>query len=85
MANKEEGIILSEKYGVNATLVKCWLCGKDTGELVLLGKLPNDEKAPPYVIQKGHICKNCEKAMEDGQAILEIEDIPEGKPQPKKS
>ena len=82
MANKEEGIILSEKYGVNATLTKCWLCLKDMG-IALLGKLPNDEKAPPFWIQKGYLCKDCETALKEGNnAVVEIEDIPEGKPQP---
>lgn len=83
MANKEDGILLSEEHGLNPSLIKCWLCGEDTGEIALLGKLPNDEKAPPYIVQKGHLCDRCKKALEEGnQAIIEVEDISEGKETP---
>ena len=34
----EDGIALSKEHGINAALAKCAMCGKETGEIALLGK-----------------------------------------------
>lgn len=39
-------IRLSEKHGVNPMLASCFLCGEDTGEIALLGKMKGDAAAP---------------------------------------
>lgn len=35
---RNEGIILSDKYGVNPSVLHCFICGKEIG-VALLGKL----------------------------------------------
>lgn len=61
---KNKGIRLSEKHGVNPSLIVCMLCGKETGAIALLGKLKGDAEAPKY-IHTGDICDNCKKKLED--------------------
>jgi hypothetical protein len=41
-------IMVSEKHGVNPSLMRCPCCGKDTG-VALLGRLPNDAEAPRQI------------------------------------
>lgn len=68
----EDGILLSEKYGVNPSLLHCFVCGKDIG-VVLLGKLKDDVEAPRDMIQPGQYCDDCKKQIEAGNKfILEV-------------
>lgn len=55
---KEPSITISPKHGVNPSLLKCPICGKDTG-IALLGKLKGDEEAPREI--KGDLCDDCKK------------------------
>lgn len=57
----KDSIILSEKHGVNPSIMVCPICGKDTG-IALLGKLPKDEQAPKYI--QGEMCEDCKKLSE---------------------
>lgn len=74
---KENTIKLSEKYGVNPSLVQCIVCSKDTGEIVLFGrdykdKSGNEIEAPKHVIT-GALCSECEKKVAEGNVfILEV-------------
>lgn len=52
-------IPISPRYGLNPTIPLCIYCGKEKDELALLGKLPNDEKAPKTAIIDYEPCKNC--------------------------
>lgn len=65
----EDGILLSEKYGVNPSLLHCFVCGKDIG-VVLLGKLKDDVEAPRDMIQPGQYCDDCKKQIEAGNKFI---------------
>lgn len=67
----EEKITLSEKHGVNPTMDLCMICG-EVHQIILLGKLPNDEEAPKQVCT-GQICNKCIKQLEEGKERLYIE------------
>lgn len=71
---EEEGIVLSEKHGVNPSITICLLCGKDIG-IALFGKLKNDEEAPKKCCI-GELCDDCKKDLEKYKEIifLEIDD-----------
>lgn len=59
----DKGIILSEKHGVNPSLLCCALCGKDIG-IALMGRLKGDVEAPKRCCD-GRICDDCKKSLED--------------------
>lgn len=61
---KKDSITVSEKHGVNPSLVICTLCGKETNELALLGKLKGDVEAPRHICA-GTICEECKKKLEE--------------------
>ena len=57
-------IKVSKEHGVNPTMAVCARCGKDTGELLLLGRCNeytcNDCGAQTYgLLKKGTKCKQC--------------------------
>lgn len=58
-----KGIRLSEKHGVNPSIIKCPLCNGDVG-IALMGKLKGDVEAPRECLT-GDICDNCKKRLED--------------------
>lgn len=67
MARKGKGIRLSEKHGVNPSLIVCTLCGKETGAIALLGKIgkgKEDKEAPKHICD-GSICDACNKKLKD--------------------
>ena len=70
-------IKLSPKYGVNPTLLVCPICGKETGELALLGRIGRkgeDIEAPKYSFSR-HICSDCEEHIKQGHRFLiEVEE-----------
>lgn len=61
--SKKDSIILSEKHGVNSSIIVCTLCGKDMG-IALMGKLKDDAQAPKQV-SIGEICADCIKQLEE--------------------
>lgn len=64
-----KGISISEKHGVNPSLMVCMVCGESTG-VALLGKLRNDEEAPRKIIDQ-EPCKDCrEKYLKEGTMLL---------------
>ena len=64
-------IILSPKHGVNPTMVACFFCRKETGEIALLGRLPNDEEAPRYMVMDVEPCAACSEIFSQGHLVLE--------------
>ena len=62
------GILLSPKHGVNPSMGVCELCGKDTGELLLLGRIEDDKEAPRFIAHGR--CDECRKLGEEYVAIL---------------
>ena len=69
----KDSIELSPKHGINPSLLKCFICGKDIG-IALLGKLKNDAEAPKEMIN-GELCEECQKILDAGNKfILEVKD-----------
>ena len=68
---EEDGILLSEKYGLNPSIEKCALCNKDMG-LILCGLLGDDVEAPKTCCL-GHLCEECKKDLEKYKEIIFLE------------
>lgn len=70
----EEGITLSENHGLNPTMDLCLICG-EAYQILLLGKLPNDEAAPLQVCT-GQVCQKCiDKLIENNERLfIEIDE-----------
>lgn len=62
------GITLSEKHGVNPSLMLCPYCGKEIG-IALFGKLKGDKEAPKNVIGND-LCDECKKKVENGFVLI---------------
>lgn len=69
-----KGIRLSEKHGVNPMLVVCELCGGDTGEIALLGRLRDDAEAPHKGALRGSVCPTCRDYMAQGVLLVIVRD-----------
>lgn len=70
----DDGIILSEKHGVNPSILHCFVCGKSIG-VALLGKLKGDIEAPKDMIQPGEFCKDCKKQIKAGNKfVIEVKE-----------
>lgn len=55
-------IKVSEKHGVNPSIGICAFCGKESGEVLLLGRLLGDKEAPRQMIANPHEpCDTCKK------------------------
>lgn len=65
----EKEITISEKHGLNPSLEVCFICGEDTGSILLFGKQKGDKKAPERCVS-GNICDKCKKAINDGYVAL---------------
>ena len=63
---------ISEKYGVNPSLSQCYYCGEDKNEILLLGKLPNDEQAPHRAVFDKVPCDNCASYMKLGVMLIKV-------------
>lgn len=68
-----KGIPISEKYGVNPTLGVCFWCGRHTGEIALLGKLPKDAEAPKETVLSYEPCEECAKTFNEGVLVIEVD------------
>ena len=66
-----KSIRLSEKHGVNPSIERCFICGKDFG-LVLFGRMKNDEEAPREVCL-GNVCDECKGIMKEGVFLIECD------------
>lgn len=67
---------ISEKHGLNPTIPVCFWCGKDKGEIVLLGRLPEDKEAPRSCIVDYEPCDVCKAHMVQGIAFIEVGNSP---------
>ena len=73
-----KSITLSKKYGVNPSVEKCAVCGKDMS-VVLFGtsyKGPDGKTAEaPREVCLGHLCDDCQKVVDQGGVfIIEVRD-----------
>ncbi len=64
--SKDPGIPISQKHGVNPSLVVCIRCGEDTGEIILPGKINRYScsecgKEKIYLHKSKHGCPDCKK------------------------
>lgn len=71
--NKDKGIPLSPKHGVNPTLLKCFWCGGDAG-IALLGKLKGDAEAPHETCLGLEPCDACKARFRQGVQLIEVTD-----------
>lgn len=67
-------IRLSPKHGVNPALVACFICGEDTNEIALLGRLRGEDREAPRRISLGSACDRC-KGIIDGGGVFIIEAV----------
>lgn len=65
---------LSERHGVNPSISTCFYCGGDKNELVLCGRLKNDEQAPMKVVYDKEPCDKCKEYMAMGIIVISVKD-----------
>ena len=71
--HKDKGISISEKHGVNPSLMQCFYCMRDVG-VALLGKLPDDAEAPRRICLNKEPCDECKKFMKAGIILISVRD-----------
>lgn len=59
MAKRKNSITISPKHGLNPSILKCPICGKDMG-IAVLGKLKGDAEAPKEM-NNNELCDDCKK------------------------
>jgi hypothetical protein len=64
-------IRLSDNHGVNPSLGVCFWCGGDTGDILLLGRLPGDEPAPMRAVYSYLPCATCQADWQKGIVLIE--------------
>lgn len=69
-----KGIRLHPKFGLNPTMPVCFFCGRDTGEVALLGAAYRGE-APMKMVLNKRPCAACEKEWAEGIAFVEASRI----------
>lgn len=67
-------IRVSEKHGVNPSLLKCFFCGGDKG-IALLGRLKGDVEAPKEIVMDYEPCDKCKENMKLGVTLIEVSEI----------
>lgn len=75
------GIKLSPKYGLNPTMPVCFWCGKERGEIALMGRIGDgrkheDFKAPKHMVLDFEPCKDCKNNMAMGFTVIEATQTP---------
>lgn len=88
----DKSIKLSPKYGANPTMCTCFFCGKETGEIALLGRIPErdqngraipgtDVEAPRNMVMDYNPCQECREEMNRGIPLIGITDkAPDNRP-----
>lgn len=71
----KDNILLSPKYGLNPSMVKCFWCGEDIG-IALMGKLKGDAEAPRSIIQSYEPCDKCKEYFKQGILVAGISSKP---------
>jgi hypothetical protein len=78
-----KGIRLHKLWGLNPTIPVCIVCGKEKGEVALLGAAYK-ERAPMHMIIDVEPCPDCrEKFLKTGVMIVEAEEDRYGDPKAK--
>lgn len=76
------GIKISQNHGVNPSIPICFFCHRPKNEIVLMGKLKDDRKAPMYCIVDQEPCDKCKKDMAMGIALVGTRNTPVSEQQP---
>lgn len=76
-----DGIKLSKKYGLNPTIPICFWCGKERGEIALMGRIGDGRKhedfeAPKQMVIDLDPCDECKKNMALGVTVIEATNTP---------
>jgi len=74
-------IRLHPEHGLNPTMPVCFYCGKDTGEVALLGAAYKGE-APRHLILNKRPCEWCRANMKLGIVLVACRKGTEADPQP---
>lgn len=61
----------SPKHGLNPSLNICFWCKEPKG-MLLMGYLPNDEKAPYAILTDYEPCDKCKEKFNQGIQLIEI-------------
>lgn len=74
-------IKLSPKYGLNPTMPVCFWCGKDRGEIALMGHIGDGRKhedfeAPMRAVIDYEPCEECKRNMALGFTVMEATSKP---------
>lgn len=74
-------IKVSPRYGLNPTISICFWCGKERGEIALMGRIGDGRKgedleAPRYSVFDYEPCDSCKEMMEAGFSVFEATDHP---------
>jgi len=72
---------ISEKHGVNPSLGLCFYC-QEAKEVVLLGLMKGDKKAPRMATYNTEPCSKCNELMEQGVTLISVRDGDEGSDNP---
>jgi len=64
---------ISEKHGVNPSLMVCYFCQKEYG-VALLGRLPGDAVAPRSACYNREPCPECQQHMTNGIILISVDE-----------
>ncbi len=68
---------LSQKHGVNPSMLACFVCGNEYG-VALLGRLKGDAEAPHQFTSPHDWCDDCRKMSKKGVWLVKVRDGEEG-------
>lgn len=71
---KKGDLLLSPKHGVNPAIPLCFYCNKPKNEVVLAGRLPNDQEAPANRVWDHRPCDECAGFMKLGVILISTKD-----------
>lgn len=75
-----DGIKISPKYGLNPTIPICFWCGKERGEIAMLGDIRDEYgncvEAPHSCVIDYEPCDDCREKMGMGVTLIEATPTP---------
>jgi len=74
-------IRLSPKHGVNPCIPKCFVCGEDKNEILLMGRLKGDMEAPKGMVFDQSPCEQCKEYMKQGIILISVDEEKTDDPQ----
>ena len=90
----DDGLVLSDKHGMNPTIAVCFFCGQSKDEIILTGRAGEkiakkaghpDGAMPMYSCVDKVPCETCAKYMENGIIVIETEDNPVNREYPERT